>query len=117
MVLRAQRTEQAAKRLIKSQARRYVYQALSTQTDGAAYNTMVSLEDAILEEARHDWQEIHALWKSDFERLSLPPIVEKVALESYRECRHTFDEVHSRAIVLTALKEFFEKFDTRELIV
>jgi hypothetical protein len=111
---RAQRTERVARRLIKSMARRHIYEVKSAETNGAAYDRMLMLEAAILEESRREWRETLSLWTSDFDRLALLPILAKVTPAVYRECRETGDELGP--VASHALKNFFDTFDPQGLL-
>jgi hypothetical protein len=112
---RAQRTERAAVRLIKSMARRHVYMAMSRQLGGAAYDRMVMLEDAILEEAQREWGAIIQLWPRTFERLALPPIIEKSTVAAFHDCRASCETIGHSATM--ELRSFFTKvFEPQELV-
>lgn len=110
---RAQQTERAALRLIKSQARKHVYTA-RVQAGSAAFERMLMLEEAIEEEATRDWQAIRRLWANSFDRLALLPLIAKVAIEAYRECRTSCEELGPGA--MSSLKQYFEAFDPKGLL-
>ena len=111
---RAQRTERAAHRLIKSRARKYVYQTKAKQTDGTAFDRMVMLEEAIEEEALRDWRAALALWSHDFERLALPAIIAKSARMAYHEGRMMCGELGP--VAMAALHTFFIEFEPQEMV-
>ena len=112
---RAQRTERAAHRLIKSRARKHVYRAKSQQTDGTAFDRMVMLEEAIEEEALRDWRTVLALWPQDFERLALPAIIAKAARLAYHEGRTMCDELGP--VAMAALHDFFiVEYEPQEMV-
>lgn len=112
---RDHRTERAAHRLIKSQARKHVYQAKARETDGSAYEKMLMLEEAIEEEATKDWADVLSLWPQGFGRLALPSLIGKAASQAYEECRPFGEELGEAAE--KALTTFFDSEFEPEILL
>lgn len=89
--------------------------AMSRHVGGAAYDRMVMLEDAIMEEAQREWNAVIGMWPRTFERLALPAIIEKSAVVAFHDCRPTCETIgHSASM---ELQSFFTKvFEPQEMV-
>jgi hypothetical protein len=81
-------------------------------SDGA-YERMQLLEHAIHEDALKDWVTAKSLWVTDFDRLVMLPIIEKMALQALRQ---TVSEYEVDDVAVQALKRFFVKLNPREML-
>lgn len=109
-------TRQAAQRLIKSQARKYVYQTKLKQDGGTTFSRLLMLEEAIEEEAFLDWQKVLATWPQGFERFAVQAIIEKAAKQAHEDCIDHCEEIGT--VARKALHEFFHGvFDPHGLLL
>jgi hypothetical protein len=107
-------TEELAVRLMKCQARHYVYAERAGATGNPALRNMLVLEDELLRNAEADWREIMPLWRgcTVYERQALVAILIKAMSRARRDACAIFDD----RITGEALLRYFDTFSPEDLI-